>query len=177
MPVDRTAIVGRADLGGGQVGAAGAAGRNSWTVPLTSTASPTLTVGAALVKTKMRFGCRVVGVRVGILEVEAVGDLGGHDAGDVHHRWPAKGERWAAPCISWIRNGPGVGAAVAVAVGVLVGGVPVIVTVDVLAVVGVAVEAPEYYVDIVYANPLISTSCICCDNANLYLGLVVHSRG
>ncbi len=54
LPVDSDGDGRAGDLGDGQVGSGvPRPGRNSATVPLTSTESPTLTVGAELVKTKM----------------------------------------------------------------------------------------------------------------------------
>src|SRR5262249_37848317 len=82
---------------------------NSATWPFTRTASPTATVGAALVKTKM--ASEVAGSASGSgswrkkpLPVRAV-----TMPATLATAWPTFGERWAAPWISGMRTGGGVG--------------------------------------------------------------------
>ncbi len=82
LPVERVTIVGPVSSVVVRFAFVAPPGRNSATLPSTWMWSPTETVGAVLVKTKIPFGRGWIGVdgRVGLLDPEAIGGIGRHDS-------------------------------------------------------------------------------------------------
>ena len=86
----------RGQLGGGEVGRVAPPGRNSATVPVTVTASPTATLGAAAVKTSRPSLVPGSASGLRVLHPEAVAGHRGHHArhlGDLHAHLAASGAR------------------------------------------------------------------------------------
>ena len=84
-------------------------GRNSMTRPLTVTASPTLTDGLALVKTKIPSDVASSASGSGSCMLKPFDRVAVTMPGTNPTSWPSSGDRCDAPCIWWMRR---VGAAI-----------------------------------------------------------------